>query len=140
VTHIVIYDREPGAPVYHRVDSLEAAVAEVERLRNVDGITESDIFELQPVTYRFQPYFRVALDDEDAWDAEDSDGYDHTYDEGGYDGGYDQVAYGDERADASYADARYQDGVTSGVNPIDLRADEKSGFTTYPIGRRLFAR
>jgi hypothetical protein len=130
VTHIVIYEREPGVPVYQRVEDLEAAVAEVERLRNTDGITESDIFELQPVTFRFQPYFRVALD-EDAWEAEDEDSY-------GYDGSRYEDDHYDQPAYSESADARY-DGTT-GLNGIDLRADETSGFTTYPIGRRLFAR
>lgn len=111
MTHIVIYDREPGTPVHHYAETLGAAVAEVERLRNSEGI-ESSIFELRPVAFEFQPYFRVSLDG-------------GTYD--------DEPELEDER---DYED----DGTVVGFSAIDLRADEMSGFTTYPIGRRLFSR
>ena len=109
MTHIVIYDREPSSPVYHAAETLGAAVAEVERLRNSEGI-ESTIFELRPVRFEFQPYFRVSLDG--------------LVDDGLVDDGLDAAE--DERP--------------AGFRSIDLRAEDMSGFTTYPIGRRLFSR
>jgi hypothetical protein len=116
VTHIVIFDREPGTPVYHHAETLGAAVAEVERLRNSEGITNSRIFELQPVAFEFQPYFRVSLDSAEAEYAEYAD----------Y-GEYDDVDEGHAESSPTFSS-------------IDLRAEDMSGFTTYPIGRRLFSR
>jgi hypothetical protein len=118
---MVIYEREPGAPEYHRADDLTAAIAEVERLRNADGIEAASIFELQEVTFQFEPYFRVTLE------------------EGADDGSFDGMEDGMEDGMALTTVVPSTMGDEHPVVPIDLREDDVT-FTTFPAGRRLFSR
>jgi hypothetical protein len=61
VAYLVVHESEAGSPVYHRADVLDGAVAEVERLRNEDGVEGAVIYELQPVDFEYEPYYRVAI-------------------------------------------------------------------------------
>jgi hypothetical protein len=64
VGFLVVHEVEPGSSVYLPVDDLTAAVAEVERLRNDEQVTDAAIFELRAVSFDYEPYYRVALADE----------------------------------------------------------------------------
>ncbi|RMH76574.1 MAG: hypothetical protein D6683_09880 [Actinomyces sp.] len=58
--HLVTHDRD-GSTVYERFDDLDAAVAHIERLRNVDGVTDVSLYRLEPVPFEVRPWYRVEI-------------------------------------------------------------------------------
>jgi hypothetical protein len=116
VAYLVIHEAAPGDPVYERVEDLETAVEQVERLRNEEAVESAAIYELREVSFEFEPYFRVALQD----DGEREDG-----------------------TDASSLQA--VDDPEPIRRPIDLREPEPGGdvvigFADFPNRRGLFGR
>ena len=62
MSHMVIYRNADGKPGYQHVDDLAAAVAFVEKVRNTDGVENCRIYKMEPVHFRFEPYYQVKLD------------------------------------------------------------------------------
>lgn len=58
---MVIFRSPDGKPGYHQAETLEEAVAFVERLRNADGVTDARVFRMDEVAIEFQVYYRVAV-------------------------------------------------------------------------------
>jgi hypothetical protein len=61
VTHMVIFRSPDGKPGYHQAETLEEAVAFVERLRNEDSVIDARVFRMDEVAIEFKVYYRVAV-------------------------------------------------------------------------------
>lgn len=59
--HMVIFQNPDGDTGYNQFDSIEEAVAFVEKIRNEQGIDSIRIFELEEVKFDLKPYYRVEL-------------------------------------------------------------------------------
>ena len=66
MSYMVLYTGLDGATSFGRCDELPGAVAEVERLRNEEGIEDAKIYRLDEVKFEIKPYFRVELPDASA--------------------------------------------------------------------------
>ncbi|MEZ5233390.1 MAG: hypothetical protein AB7W59_00600 [Acidimicrobiia bacterium] len=66
MSHMVIYRSVDGKPGFQQTDDLVSAVEFVERLRNLEGVESARIYRLEQVNFRFQPYYQVHLDTDDA--------------------------------------------------------------------------
>lgn len=58
---MVIFRSADGKPGYHQAETLEEAVAFVERLRNEEQVTDARVFRMDEVPIEFQVYYRVAV-------------------------------------------------------------------------------
>jgi hypothetical protein len=58
---MVIFRSPDGKPGYHQAETLEEAVAFVERLRNEDSVTDARVFRMDEVAIEFKVYYRVAV-------------------------------------------------------------------------------
>ncbi|MDZ7679533.1 MAG: hypothetical protein U5K29_13410 [Acidimicrobiales bacterium] len=63
MSHMVIFRTPEGKPGYQPADTVEEAVAVVERLRNEDGVENVRIFRLEEVAFEYKPYYKVELAD-----------------------------------------------------------------------------
>lgn len=61
MSHMVIFQTQDGSPGYNQFESIDGAVAFVEKLRNDQGIENARIFALEEVKFELKPYFRVEL-------------------------------------------------------------------------------
>ncbi|MFZ4518599.1 MAG: hypothetical protein ACOYOP_09430 [Microthrixaceae bacterium] len=61
MSHMVIFQTQDGSPGYNQFESIDGAVAFVEKLRNEQGIENARIFALEEVKFELKPYFRVEL-------------------------------------------------------------------------------
>jgi hypothetical protein len=61
VSHMVIFRTPEGKPGYQPAETVNDAVAVVERLRNDEGVENVRIFRLEEVQFELRPYFRVEL-------------------------------------------------------------------------------
>lgn len=61
MSHMVIFRTPEGKPGYQPADTVEEAVAVVERLRNEDGVENVRIFRLEEVAFEYKPYYKVEL-------------------------------------------------------------------------------
>jgi hypothetical protein len=61
VSYMVLYTGIDGLGAFGRCEELPEAVAEVERLRNEQGIEDAQIFRLEEVKFEIKPYFRVEI-------------------------------------------------------------------------------
>ncbi|MCC6436369.1 MAG: hypothetical protein IT196_15140 [Acidimicrobiales bacterium] len=66
MSHMVIYRSVDGKPGFQQTDDLVSAVEFVERLRNLEGVESARIYRLEQVNFRFQPYYQVHLDTDEA--------------------------------------------------------------------------
>lgn len=64
MSHAVRYHVPGGEVHFEDVESLDAAVALVELLRNDEGLEDVRVYEHVPI--QFEPYYRVVLDDQAA--------------------------------------------------------------------------
>ncbi len=51
---------------FHPCNDLDSAVAAIERLRNEDGVESCELFEMNPISFEFRPYYHVAIGDHSA--------------------------------------------------------------------------
>jgi hypothetical protein len=58
---MVVFRSNEGKPGYHQTEALEDAVKFVERLRNIENVTEARIFRMQEVPLEFKTYYRVEV-------------------------------------------------------------------------------
>jgi len=58
---MVIFQTPDGNPGYNQFDTVEAAVAFVEQLRNTQGVSNARMFALEELKFDFKPYYRVEL-------------------------------------------------------------------------------
>ncbi|MFP3907844.1 MAG: hypothetical protein ACLFRV_06910 [Acidimicrobiales bacterium] len=63
MSHMVIFRTPEGKPGYQPADTVDEAVAVVERLRNEDGVENVRIFRLEEVAFEYKPYYKVELAD-----------------------------------------------------------------------------
>lgn len=61
MAHMVIFQTPDGNPGYNQFDTVEAAVAFVEQLRNEQGVSNARMFALEEIKFDFKPYYRVEL-------------------------------------------------------------------------------
>ena len=61
MSYMVLYTAPDGHGAFGRCDELTDAVAEVERLRNGQGVEDARIFRLEEVKFEMKPYFRVEI-------------------------------------------------------------------------------
>ena len=61
MTHMVIFRTPEGKAGYHHADDLDAALRFVERLRNIEGVTDARVFQLHEVPIEFRQYYRVEV-------------------------------------------------------------------------------
>lgn len=61
MAHMVIFQTPDGNPGYNQFDTVEAAVAFVEQLRNEQGVSNARMFALEEIKFEFKPYYRVEL-------------------------------------------------------------------------------
>lgn len=59
--HLVKFTTDEGREGQHTADSLDDALAFVERLRNREAISEVRVFRVQEVPISFRTYFKVEL-------------------------------------------------------------------------------
>ncbi len=65
--HLVTHD-SAGSTVYERFGDLDDAVGHIEKLRNVDGVTDIALYRLEPVPFEVRPWYRVEIAGSDAAD------------------------------------------------------------------------
>jgi hypothetical protein len=58
---MVIFRSSDGKPGYHQAETLQEAVAFVERLRNEDSVTDARVFRMDEVAIEFKVYYRVEV-------------------------------------------------------------------------------
>lgn len=58
---MVIFRSADGKPGYHQAETLEEAVAFVERLRNEDQVADARVFRMEEVPIEFKVYYRVEV-------------------------------------------------------------------------------
>jgi len=61
VSHMVIFQTPGGSPGYNQFDSVNEAVAFVEKLRNEQGIENARMFALEEIKFDIKTYYRVEL-------------------------------------------------------------------------------
>jgi hypothetical protein len=61
VSYVVNWRGSDGQAGWHPVDDVAQAAAQVEHLRNVDGVDAIKIFQLDEIAFEFRPYYRVEL-------------------------------------------------------------------------------
>jgi len=61
VEHVVFFPGPDGSPAFRRVGSLDEAVAWVERLRNVDDLTDFSVHALTEVPLSVRTYYKVQV-------------------------------------------------------------------------------
>jgi hypothetical protein len=61
VSHMVIFRTPEGKPGYQPAETVEDAVAVVERLRNDEGVENVRIFRLEELSFEYRPYYKVEL-------------------------------------------------------------------------------
>jgi hypothetical protein len=61
VTHLIKYTKADGQSGEKEVEELHDAIAQVERLRNEEGVDAAKIFRIEEVSFEFRPYYRVEL-------------------------------------------------------------------------------
>lgn len=59
--HMVIFQNPDGHPGYNQFESVEEAVAFVEKLRNDQQIESIRIFELNELKFEMKPYYKVQM-------------------------------------------------------------------------------
>ena len=59
--HMVIFQNPDGHPGYNQFESVEEAVAFVEKLRNEQSIDSIRIFELNELKFDLKPYYKVQM-------------------------------------------------------------------------------
>jgi hypothetical protein len=59
--HVVFFPAPDGNPGFGRFSSMDEAVSFVERLRNVDGVGEAELYALTPVPMVVKTYYRVEV-------------------------------------------------------------------------------
>ncbi len=59
--HMVIFQNPDGHPGYNQFESVEEAVAFVEKLRNEQSIESIRIFELNELKFDLKPYYKVQM-------------------------------------------------------------------------------
>lgn len=59
--HMVIFQNPDGHPGYNQFESVEEAVAFVEKLRNEQAIDSIRIFELNELKFDLKPYYKVQM-------------------------------------------------------------------------------
>ncbi|MDP9239121.1 MAG: hypothetical protein M3O55_00545 [Actinomycetota bacterium] len=59
--HVVFFPGPDGGPAFRRVGSLDEAVAWVERLRNVDDLTDFSVHALTEVPLSVRAYYKVQV-------------------------------------------------------------------------------
>ena len=59
--HVVFFPGPDGAPAFHRFASLDEAVRFVEHLRNVEGVVDVSVHELNLVPLAFRAYYKVEV-------------------------------------------------------------------------------
>ena len=72
MSHMVIFRTPEGKPGYQPADTVEDAIAIVERLRNDDGVENVRIFRLEEVAFEYRPYYKVELAGASSTSAEES--------------------------------------------------------------------
>lgn len=61
MSYVVNWRGSDGQAGWHPVDDVAQAAAQVEHLRNVDGVDAIKIFQLDEIAFEFRPYYRVEL-------------------------------------------------------------------------------
>lgn len=61
MSHMVIFQTPGGSPGYNQFDSVNEAVAFVEKLRNEQGIENARMFALEEIKFDIKTYYRVEL-------------------------------------------------------------------------------
>ena len=61
MSHMVIFQTPGGSPGYNQFDSINEAVAFVEKLRNEQGIENARMFALEEIKFDIKTYYRVEL-------------------------------------------------------------------------------
>jgi len=61
VSHMVIFQTPGGSPGYNQFDSLDAAVAFVEELRNDRNVENARMFALEEIKFELRPVYKVEL-------------------------------------------------------------------------------
>jgi hypothetical protein len=61
VPYMVIHQAGSDQPGYLQLDDLDAAVQQVEHLRNDAGVDQARIYRMEEVAFEFRPYYRVEL-------------------------------------------------------------------------------
>lgn len=61
MAHMVIFQTPDGNPGYNQFDTVEAAVAFVEQLRNEQGVSNARMFALEELKFDFKAYYRVEM-------------------------------------------------------------------------------
>lgn len=59
--HVVFFPGPDGSPAFRRVGSVDEAVAWVERLRNVDDLTDFSVHALTEVPLSIRAYYKVQV-------------------------------------------------------------------------------
>jgi hypothetical protein len=59
--HVVFFESPEGTATFRRFDTVEDAVGFVERLRNVDGVSDFSVYRLTPVPVTVRAYYRVEV-------------------------------------------------------------------------------
>lgn len=60
MTHMVIVNTA-AEKSFHPCGGIDAAIATIERFRNEDNVESCELFELNPISFEFKPYYHVAL-------------------------------------------------------------------------------
>lgn len=61
MSHMVIFRTPEGKPGYQPAETVQDAVAVVERLRNDEGVENVRIFRLEELTFEYRPYYKVEI-------------------------------------------------------------------------------
>lgn len=61
MTHLVKYTKSDGQTGEHETEELADAIAQVERLRNHEGVESARIFRIEEIAFEFKPYYRVEI-------------------------------------------------------------------------------
>lgn len=60
MTHMVIV-HTANEKSFYPCDGIDSAVATIERFRNEENVESCELFELNPISFEFKPYYHVAL-------------------------------------------------------------------------------
>jgi hypothetical protein len=58
---LVVHRSADGSPVHEQADAIDEAAEHVERLRNIDGVKDIQIFRMEEISFGFRPYYKVEL-------------------------------------------------------------------------------
>lgn len=130
MSHMVIFRTPEGKPGYQPAETVQDAVAVVERLRNDEGVENVRIFRLEEVQFELRPYYKVELTAAEAAAAEaaESDATEAT-DEGEGSTPAPSIFGGSE----SSADAPAGDAGVAVTDTTGTEADEESHESTSDV-------